>query len=162
MGEPTALYRLFDADGELLYVGISGNPSQRLKRHEWLQPWWFQVDSHTLDWKDSRQEAAEAERLAIRAELPRWNREHMPDSLIQREYPERPVVVGPIEMALNRLSDLSDQYEAIRRELFAAIRDAFPETRGEPQVRGLLTKVSMAVGMSREYVAQIRDGKIKP
>ncbi|OUC96057.1 hypothetical protein [Streptosporangium minutum] len=63
------------------------------------------------------------------------------------------------EERLNRIAELRDQLDAIRAELFAEIRAVFPENRGEPPKRGLLTEVTRRARWTREYVAQIRDGK---
>lgn len=70
---PTTLYRLFAADGTLLYVGIAGNPGRRWEQHAGLKPWWGDVARTTLEHFPSRVQAAEAELKAIRAERPRYN-----------------------------------------------------------------------------------------
>jgi hypothetical protein len=46
--------------------------------------------------------------------------------------------------------------------IFQTIPEVFPEKRGGQQVRGRLTAVVKATGLTREYVARIRDGKVKP
>lgn len=72
----TALYRLFDQGGVLLYVGVTGNPTARFSNHASTKSWWTDVASHTIKWHTSRVGAEVAERAAIQAELPRWNRQH--------------------------------------------------------------------------------------
>ncbi|NUW33409.1 hypothetical protein HTZ77_18520 [Nonomuraea sp. SMC257] len=62
---------------------------------------------------------------------------------------------------LQRIRTLRSELDAKRAELFREIHDAFHENRGEPQVRGWLAKVAKASDFTREYVAQIRDGKVK-
>jgi hypothetical protein len=62
---------------------------------------------------------------------------------------------------LERIAELRDKIAALRAEYFREIHDAFHENRGEPPVRGWLAKVSKASGFTREYVSQIRDGKVK-
>jgi predicted transcriptional regulator len=62
---------------------------------------------------------------------------------------------------LERIRALRTEMDAKRAELFKEIREAFHENRGEPQVRGWLAKVAKASEYTREYVAQIRDGKTK-
>lgn len=47
-----------------------------------------------------------------------------------------------------------------RARIFELIPQVFPETRGEPKVRGRLNEVVEASGFTREYVARIRDGKV--
>jgi hypothetical protein len=61
---------------------------------------------------------------------------------------------------LERIAALRRQLDDVRRDLFAAIVDAFPENRGEPPIRGRLAEVSKRADWSREYVASIRDGKV--
>lgn len=74
--ERTALYRFFNATGQLLYVGISGNTENRWRRHAESKPWWSDVADKTTEWLDSRPEALDAERVAIRAERPLYNHAH--------------------------------------------------------------------------------------
>ncbi|MFI1728220.1 GIY-YIG nuclease family protein [Streptomyces acidicola] len=68
----TALYRLYDAEGVLLYVGITNMPNVRFATHR-SKPWWKQVLRKEIEWFDTRQPAAEAEVLAIRNEQPLYN-----------------------------------------------------------------------------------------
>jgi DNA-binding GntR family transcriptional regulator/predicted GIY-YIG superfamily endonuclease len=89
MTERTALYRLYDADDRLLYVGISNDPPYRLQQHAADKAWWHEVDRHTLEWVDSRQEALDAERLAISTEHPRYNHTHKQSSVLRFIKPQR-------------------------------------------------------------------------
>ena len=72
--EMIAVYRHFSSAGELLYVGLSHQPfrrhSEHLRESEWLET----VSAITLQWFDNEQSAADAERLAIAIECPRWNK----------------------------------------------------------------------------------------
>lgn len=56
--------------------------------------------------------------------------------------------------------DLDRRREKAQHALFREIRDAFPETRGEPKAPGALTTVTARSRYTREYVARVRDGKI--
>ena len=70
----TALYRVFDADDQLLYVGISRNPNGRFANHATRKPWWREtVASIEITWLATRALAHEAEALAIRDEDPIYN-----------------------------------------------------------------------------------------
>jgi hypothetical protein len=71
----TALYRLFDQQGVLLYIGITVNPDARFKQHATAKPWWPDVDhSRTLlTWYNTRDEAGTAELAAIRDQNPQHN-----------------------------------------------------------------------------------------
>lgn len=74
MAERAALYRLYNAAGELLYIGMSDNPSRRFVEHATSQPWRRKISvRETGAWYESRAEAHEAEMKAIRAEAPRYN-----------------------------------------------------------------------------------------
>lgn len=73
---PTALYRLRDKAGGLLYVGITDNPERRWKDHEKDKPWWPQVAARSIEWLPTRGLALTAEAKAIRAERPRHNLQH--------------------------------------------------------------------------------------
>lgn len=70
---PTALYRLFDAAWNLLYIGISENLARRLQDHKEKQLWWPQVAHGTVALYACREDAEEAEDAAIIAEQPRHN-----------------------------------------------------------------------------------------
>lgn len=72
--DTTALYRLFDAAGRLLYVGISANPEERLKSHASTAPWWPLVASREIAEYPSRDAAEGAETEAITTEHPLYNR----------------------------------------------------------------------------------------
>lgn len=76
MSERTAVYRIYDGDGMLLYVGIARNFGARWAQHEKAQPWWPRVRHQTVDWYDSRDEALEVEAEAIRVERPEFNVRH--------------------------------------------------------------------------------------
>ena len=76
----TGLYRLFDASGTLIYIGIATKPEERIKAHRWEKPkrWRHDIATHSVEWFDTRIEAGIAEKAAIRAELPVHNRRHHP------------------------------------------------------------------------------------
>jgi predicted GIY-YIG superfamily endonuclease len=70
---PTALYRMFDADGCLLYVGISSNIIRRFANHRQWRDWWNDVHTITVENFPTSTEAAEHEKVAILTEYPRHN-----------------------------------------------------------------------------------------
>lgn len=77
------LYRFYDVQGELLYVGITGNIQNRMGQHRATQAWWDLVGTMTVQRFDSRKESEIAERTAIRDESPIFNTaRHSPSSLI--------------------------------------------------------------------------------
>lgn len=71
--EPYTLYRLYDAGGRLLYVGITDNTKRRWYQHSVSQTWWPDVARKTVETFPTRAAAAAAEREAIDGEDPRYN-----------------------------------------------------------------------------------------
>jgi predicted GIY-YIG superfamily endonuclease len=69
----TAIYRLFNDDNVLLYVGITHDPSTRLKCHRGEKPWWPIVAYGSIGWLATRTGALAHEALAIAEERPLFN-----------------------------------------------------------------------------------------
>ncbi|MFD1274878.1 GIY-YIG nuclease family protein [Streptomyces kaempferi] len=101
----TALYRLYDEAGQLLYVGITTYPPKRFVEHERDKPWWSQVVRRDVEWVESRVKAETAERCAIAAEQPRYNRIHNIG---------RPIAAGPSPEAAEVFARFKGHYEARR------------------------------------------------
>lgn len=73
----TDLYRFYDADGVLLYVGISLSAIQRASQHRAEKEWWSSVAHMDVERIDGDRAAAElAEREAIKTERPVHNVMH--------------------------------------------------------------------------------------
>jgi predicted GIY-YIG superfamily endonuclease len=77
----TALYRVYDAAGLLLYIGISSDPGKRVDSHRWAKhrTWRHDIARYTAEWLETREAAELAEVAAIRSELPLHNRMHHPN-----------------------------------------------------------------------------------
>ncbi|MWA08800.1 GntR family transcriptional regulator [Streptomyces sp. BA2] len=69
----TAIYRLFDSDERLLYVGITASPTSRWASHSLQKSWWRDVARFDLAWLPSLEAARAAERAAIHSESPLHN-----------------------------------------------------------------------------------------
>jgi hypothetical protein len=69
----TALYRHFNKEGRLLYVGVSLTAIKRLVEHRNGCAWYRQIARIEVEWFDTRDEALAAEAEAIRTEKPRYN-----------------------------------------------------------------------------------------
>lgn len=65
------------------------------------------------------------------------------------------------EQKIEEIRQLTERITADRARIFELIPQVFPEKRGEEPVRGRLNEVVKASGFTREYVARIRDGKVK-
>ena len=71
--QPSQLYRLFDHEGELLYIGISTNAKRRIYQHKCTADWAHLICKHTIEDFAIREDAISAEEAAIKAEKPPYN-----------------------------------------------------------------------------------------
>lgn len=130
--EPTAVYRLYDASGDLLYVGISKHPEKRFIEHEQIKFWWHQVARKTIDWYPSRPEAVAVEDTAILTENPRHDRTWRMSGSVARKHGIRRVVEHDQEAArvVDQLRQAieSGQYE---------VGDRLPGYRGIGELFGV-------------------------
>ena len=67
------LYRFYDAEGSLLYVGITKFFEPRLKQHYKNAEWFFETAHVRLEHYQTRQEVELAETRAIQTERPSYN-----------------------------------------------------------------------------------------
>lgn len=70
------LYRYFNEDGELLYVGKSVSAPMRLLKNKYKNSWFDEVVEITIDKIDDPTELMLAEAEAIRTERPKYNVQH--------------------------------------------------------------------------------------
>ena len=100
MSQQTALYRFYDGEGTLLYVGITKRPPTRFDAHAADKPGWPEVTRIEIEWCESRAEADRRERTAIKSEHPKWNviHTHVPSSPRRR--------VPPPELSPEQIHDL--------------------------------------------------------
>lgn len=72
----TWLYRMFDEEKNLLYIGISKDAFVRFSQHERSKPWIDDVSSWTREKFNTRRAALIAEKRAIKQERPLFNVVH--------------------------------------------------------------------------------------
>ena len=72
------LYRFFDSEGRLLYVGISKFFEARMKQHYRNSSWFFDSMSVTLEHFETREQVEQAEAIAIKSENPIHNKAGKP------------------------------------------------------------------------------------
>ncbi|WP_375264125.1 hypothetical protein [Palleronia sp.] len=75
---PCALYRHYDAEGRLLYIGKTVNPRSRASLHKIRSRWFRDVERIELQWFDDEALACAAEISAIADEKPIHNVHHNP------------------------------------------------------------------------------------
>lgn len=69
----TALYRLYDAEGRLLYAGIATFPEYRWEQHASQKNWWHLVARKTVEWHVDRVSALVEEARVTAAEKPLYD-----------------------------------------------------------------------------------------
>lgn len=67
------LYRMFDAEGRLLYIGVTEQGIRRWLQHQQRKPWFADVRAWTVEVMPDGDTARAAEREAIASESPRHN-----------------------------------------------------------------------------------------
>lgn len=158
MSERPAVYRLYDAAGDLLYIGLTyRKPSHRWREHRATKPWWPQVARKDVAFFDRLELAAAEERRAILAESPRHNAARWAPSPVSSEKTRG---VPPTEAQIAaRLADLADarrEYDAARVRLSGSIQAALDDPRIS------ISAIACAAKFTREYIAKIRDGRQDP
>ena len=73
MRKKTQLYRHFDADRNLLYVGVTSNIDVRNASHKVNSHWFSAIDIIESEEFPDRSSAVAAELSAIKEESPKWN-----------------------------------------------------------------------------------------
>lgn len=70
----TAVYRLYDAAAQLLYVGIAEDFDSRFRQHSYNKAWWSDIRHKDVIWFNRRIDALAEEARAIEHEQPIHNR----------------------------------------------------------------------------------------
>ncbi len=103
----TVLYRYFDAENRLLYVGISDSWSRRAEQHKRHSHWFPQMARLETEWHENRAAACAAETKAIRTESPLHNGRRPP---VSEE--------APGGMMTTAIHIRRDHWELLRRAAF--------------------------------------------
>jgi hypothetical protein len=116
----TAVYRLYNVAGALLYVGIADDPDVRFGQHAAEKLWWRDVAVDRVVWYRDRQAAAAEELRAIYEEHPAFN--------ISGTAPTEPQTSDNVQAWLKALSprpfDLDTMYRIARE---ARSLDGYPD-----------------------------------
>jgi excinuclease UvrABC nuclease subunit len=108
----TELYRHYDADDQLLYIGVSSNTKTRLTQHPGR--WRKTVARTEITEFNDRLEAAAAEAEAIRTEKPKFNITHLPQcdrhgqhTMTNKQYREAIRKLGMTQAQAAKFLDIS-------------------------------------------------------
>lgn len=71
--ESHILYRFYNVDGDLMYIGATSDPPGRFKSHQADKEWWGEVAQIRLQHCETRQQLIAAEKAAIEWEQPIHN-----------------------------------------------------------------------------------------
>lgn len=126
----TALYRLFDTAGALLYVGIAHNPDQRWATHSLSKAWWPAVDKRLVEWHETRASAERAELLAIRTEKPLHNVVGTPQAAVSPAGGKTPT--RPIRVDLGMWASFGIATKAMGEDRSSALRAFMAWYMSEP------------------------------
>jgi predicted GIY-YIG superfamily endonuclease len=149
----TALYRLYDGEGVLLYVGITNMPNVRFAAHS-MKSWWKRVDRKDIVWFDNRQQAEQAETRAIRDEQPVFNVAKSPWRSVAAaaELNDLPDDLDEFDL---RLVEVARARHQAKEELLAADEE-LRELVAEGRAQGLgPSHLARLTGFTREWVAKI-------
>lgn len=138
---PHVLYRMFDTEDQLLYVGITADAPDRFHGHRQDKDWWREIAAIRLEHLANRTAALQAERDAIRTERPKYNITHgqpRPRLLLP---PEMEAVLRGLEQrAEERRRALDGEEDDIAAALRLGIRKS---------------EIVKAIDRSREHVDRI-------
>jgi predicted GIY-YIG superfamily endonuclease len=141
----TILYRHYDADGILLYVGITLNFSKRLWQHLNYSDFSDRIAKSTLTRFDTRHDAIKAEIEAIKNEVPFFNKN---GNVKARENELRKKFYDDVQWKIG----LSEED---KKKIISSMAEMVPPGEGQ---RGLAKKL----GVSESYVSLILSGKRQP
>jgi hypothetical protein len=144
---PTAVYRVYDAAGRLLYVGVSCDPELRLDAHSHGAPWAADCHRETLTWYDTRPAALAAEAEAIASEDPVYNVKGKP-------------AAEPVRVTLNIPPGLYRDLDRWAREAADAID--VPRVGVQDAVRAMVRVITGGEARNAEILvlAEVRRGRI--
>lgn len=145
---PITLYRIFDEQDRLLYVGISLSVWQRISTHRQTKVWWRWARRVELEHFRSKREVEQAEVTAIKLERPLYNSTHN-DS--RKPVPK----VEPLEWVISDVRPKSPEIYHIEMSMYGV--DI--ETDGRAESPG--EAIEKAIKDSRDIVEQLHPEAVE-
>lgn len=143
-GRPTALYRHFDCNGKLLYVGVSIDPIIRLKEHKGTSDWFREISSITIEWFPSRWLARRAEEDAILREAPTFNLMHNRKLIRDLQYRAAKCMDAPVTITQKLRDDVvhriwrAGRMGTTQGQIVRALEHKAPRTEIEQMLNSLV------------------------
>lgn len=150
----TAVYKLYDATGTLLYVGITVDLERRFYNHERLKWWWPLVYEKKIDWMVDWDVAEAVEKYLIKTEMPLYNVRGTPMAKVMGSLPAltaRRAAKAALERRINdenpgaHWTVIDDRVKAAQRAIWQQRRDTATATAGR-------TVVVSATGLRRRLL----------
>ena len=142
--QPTTLYRHFDADGRLLYVGVALGAIARLQQHSAASSWARGIARIEMQHFPTRSAAIAAETRAIREESPAHNvvgrAVNLNTSEIGKRFLEARVAAGMTQSDVSRICDVT-----------RVSVSHYENGRNAPEVR-VLALFAKATGVTTDYL----------
>jgi predicted GIY-YIG superfamily endonuclease len=151
-----ALYRMFAADGRLIYVGQTSDPGTRVGMHRRSKDWWREVASIQLAHFDTREDLLRAEREAIETERPQYNIVYRCSRRAAKRAPvEVDVVETAVEVDAGETAEIEGWLEDARlaregRDLWRAVG---PTLRKLREAGVSYSEIQAATGVAPSVVA---------
>lgn len=160
MPRRTALYRLYNAANEVIYIGTSYKPADRLKQHRDLKWWWPQVKRHEVIWFPDQFFAERVELEMIGIEKPIHNTTGVPGKL-QGDPPmaTADLIPASITEELKRAADRYREFRQAEADLDAAIIAA---AKAGYRPKDIATLIGGARNMQRigQMTKRVRDVRV--
>ena len=138
----TAVYRLYDRTGQLLYIGITCDLDERWHQHHAEKYWWRDVERKDIVWVNTRDEARAIEYKATRIEKPLYDRLDRNGRLSEEE--KRALEHQRVDRAA----------EAIKRDIRSGV---FPAGVALPSVRELMERCDESSAVVRSALWHLRE-----
>lgn len=153
----TDLYRLYDADGTLLYIGISKSTMARMAQHAGQKSWWHEVARIEIAHvQGTRSHAEYEERIAIIQESPKYNKAHKDAVLLPRPVPtvddarkECHAMIRALERQIklqrDEIEHLESDIQATELHIASRLRDIQRDKKDAAERAGVIAKLNQRI-----------------
>lgn len=151
--EHTILYRYFDNDANLLYVGITKNQFKRFSAHASKALWVSQINYATFEHFDTRSDALDAEAEAIRTENPKYNIA----GVLEAKTAASPLNMHAMGLFMRSYDQHDDQHRDFAKAVQLGIAFDGNDTNGNPINLGKLLTGIQYIYLATKYAIDESD-----